>query len=285
MRRILIIDDDRELCALLQEYLDAEGFVCHFAHNGVEGLDRALPAEADLVILDVMLPGKNGFEVLAAMRADPTRSGLPIIMLTARGDDVNRVVGLEMGADDYLSKPFNPRELLARIRAVLRRTGPASSDAAVASCGPDTPGLPARHAGDNGRFLVNPRCGASVAVLMSGESVFAEKARTFTAPVPSEPSIVLDEGALRARVDGKSVELTGQECRLLRLLLETPGELVSRDRLSREGLGHPVRPFDRSLDMQVSRIRKKLGPARDGSERIRSVRGEGYMLLTGGLSC
>ena len=235
MRRIVIIDDDRELCALLREYLEVEDFVCTFAYNGVDGLDLAKPTEADLIILDVMLPGKNGFEVLAALRADPLRASLPVIMLTARGDDVNRVVGLEMGADDYLPKPFNPRELLARIRAVLRRVGSTTSASASTTA--------------------------------------------------SQSEIVLDEGALRVRVDGKSVELTGQECRLLGLLLETPGELVSRDRLSREGLGHAPRPFDRSLDMQVSRIRKKLGPAKNGAERIRSVRGEGYILITEGTSC
>lgn len=240
MRRILIIDDDRELCALLREYLEAEDFVCAFAHNGAEGLELASPADADLIILDVMLPGKNGFEVLAALRADPARAGLPVIMLTARGDDVNRVVGLEMGADDYLPKPFNPRELLARIRAVLRRAGiPTASSTPVAASG----------------FIA------------------------------TQPEIVLDEGALRVRVDGRVMELTGQECRLLRLLLETPGELVSRDRLCREGLGHAPRPFDRSLDMQVSRIRKKLGPANNGSERIRSVRGEGYILITETTPC
>lgn len=227
MRDILIIDDDRELCALLREYLEPEGFRCTFAHNGPDGLERIACGNTDLVILDVMLPGKNGFEVLSALRSCSELSALPVIMLTARGDDVNRVVGLEMGADDYLPKPFNPRELLARIRAVLRRAASPVASTIVE------------------RF----------------------------------PDIVLNEGRLEARVDGVSVELTGQECRLLRMLLETPGELVSRERLCREGLGHAQRPFDRSLDMQISRIRKKLGLMQDGSERIRSIRGEGYMVI------
>lgn len=230
MRDILIIDDDRELCALLKDYLEPEGFHCTFVHNGADGLARIEHANTDLVILDVMLPGKNGFEVLSALRSCPEKAALPVIMLTARGDDVNRVVGLEMGADDYLPKPFNPRELLARIRAVLRRTA------------------------------------ASVSANTEERS----------------PDIVLDEGTLRARVDAVSVELTGQECRLLRMLLETPGELVSRERLCREGLGHAPRPFDRSLDMQISRIRKKIGLMPDGSERIRSIRGEGYMVVLPG---
>lgn len=224
MRRILIIDDDRELCALLQDYLEPEDFQCAFAHTGPDGLSLLHSERPDLAILDVMLPGKNGFEVLAAMRADPAQASMPVIMLTARGDDVDRVVGLEMGADDYLPKPFNPRELLARIRAILRRT-----HSALATPGADT-------------------------------------------------GLVLNEGSLTAQMGDTAVELTGQECRLLKLLLDTPGELVSRERLCREGLGRVSRPFDRSLDMQISRIRKKIGLTPEGLERIRSVRGEGYLL-------
>src|SRR6185437_6022580 len=119
MEHVLVIDDDVGLCELVGEYLQPEGYTVEAIHNGEKGIDRALSNEHDLVVLDVMLPGTNGFDVLRRIRA---RSRIPVLMLTARGDDVDRIVGLEIGADDYLPKPFNPRELVARIRAVLRRT-------------------------------------------------------------------------------------------------------------------------------------------------------------------
>src|SRR5947209_20195507 len=119
MDKILIIDDDEELCELVSEYLAVEGFEIESVNDGLSGLDRALTGEFDMVILDVMLPKMNGFDVLRSLR---DKSRLPVIMLTARGDDMERIVGLEIGADDYLPKPFNPRELAARLRAILRRT-------------------------------------------------------------------------------------------------------------------------------------------------------------------
>src|SRR4051795_10425371 len=122
MEHVLVIDDDVGLCELVGEYLQPEGYTVEAIHNGEKGIDRALSNEHDLVVLDVMLPGTNGFDVLRRIRA---RSRIPVLMLTARGDDVDRIVGLEIGADDYLPKPFNPRELVARIQAVLRRA-PAS---------------------------------------------------------------------------------------------------------------------------------------------------------------
>src|SRR5258705_8750263 len=124
MERVLVIDDDVGLCELVGEYLQPEGYEVEAIHNGERGIDRALSAEHDLVVLDVMLPGTNGFDVLRRIRA---RSRIPVLMLTARGDDVDRIVGLEIGADDYLPKPFNPRELVARIRAILRRTKPGKT--------------------------------------------------------------------------------------------------------------------------------------------------------------
>ena len=124
MERVLVIDDDVGLCELVGEYLQPEGYTVEAIHNGEKGVDRALSNEHDLVVLDVMLPGTNGFDVLRRIRA---RSRIPVLMLTARGDDVDRIVGLEIGADDYLPKPFNPRELVARIRAVLRRAQPVES--------------------------------------------------------------------------------------------------------------------------------------------------------------
>src|SRR5438105_14231531 len=128
MERVLVIDDDVGLCELGKEYLGPEGYDVEAAHNGERGIERALANEHALVVLDVMLPGMNGFDVLRRIRA---KSRVPVLMLTARGDDVDRIVGLEIGADDYLPKPFNPRELVARIRAVLRRTQPAESPTAA----------------------------------------------------------------------------------------------------------------------------------------------------------
>ncbi len=133
MNRILVIDDDVDLCELLDKYLRREGFELDITHRGDIGVERALSGDHALVILDVMLPGLNGFDCLSSIRS---RSNLPVLMLTARGDDIDRIVGLEMGADDYLSKPFNPRELIARIRAILRRTRVESDESAPAS-GPE----------------------------------------------------------------------------------------------------------------------------------------------------
>src|SRR2546427_7541044 len=124
MERVLVIDDDVGLCELVEEYLGPEGYDVEATHNGERGIDRALSNEHSLVILDVMLPGMHGFDVLRRIRA---KSRIPVLMLTARGDDVDRIVGLEIGADDYLPKPFNPRELVARIRAILRRTQPGEA--------------------------------------------------------------------------------------------------------------------------------------------------------------
>src|SRR6202047_5316917 len=132
MDHVLVVDDDVELCSLVQEYLTAEGLSLKAVHDGEQGLQQALTGEYALVVLDVMLPGINGFEVLRRIRS---MSKVPVLLLTARGEDVDRIVGLEIGADDYLPKPFNPRELVARIRAVLRRTRADGSGAASA---PDT---------------------------------------------------------------------------------------------------------------------------------------------------
>jgi two-component system response regulator CpxR len=128
MDHVLVVDDDVELCGLVQEYLTAEGFSLKAVHDGEQGLQQALTNEYALVVLDVMLPGINGFEVLRRIRSV---SKIPVLLLTARGEDVDRIVGLEIGADDYLPKPFNPRELVARIRAILRRTKPARAADAV----------------------------------------------------------------------------------------------------------------------------------------------------------
>lgn len=233
MRKVLLIDDDVDLGRLLSEYLAAEGFECRCLQNGRAGLDAALDpsAEDELIILDVMLPGLNGFEVLSTLRGRGVET--PVIMLTAKGDEVDRIVGLEMGADDYLPKPFNPRELLARMRAALRRTGPAS-----------------------------------------GRTLPESEGRL------THDEFELDERSYQAAFQGRALALTPVEFKLLWTLLKTPGRVVSRDTLFREALGRRENLFDRSLDMHVSRLRKKLATVIDAAERIRSIRGEGYLYVS-----
>jgi len=231
MKNILVIDDDIELCALLVEYLGAEGFEVDTAHTGPEGAERALTGEHGLVVLDVMLPGMNGFEVLRHIRS---ASAIPVLMLTARGDDIDRIVGLEMGADDYLPKPFNPRELVARIKAVQRRTETLSPGGRPGEEGPADLRL--------GDLECRP---ASHVVLLRGEPV----------------------------------EVTAVEFSLLYELLRQAGRVLSREGLARAVLGRELALFDRSIDVHVSSLRKKLGPHPGGLERLKAVRGVGYLYV------
>ncbi len=222
--RILVIDDDVELCSLVTEYLRPEGFQVECVHEGRSGLARALGGGHLLVVLDVMLPGLNGFDVLRRIR-DGSR--IPVLLLTARGEDVDRIVGLEIGADDYLPKPFNPRELVARIRAILRRSQAKGGEAQV----PD--------------------------IIRVGD-------------------VELDPATRSVRHRGKSLELTSVEFGLLQVLLREAGRVVTREALVDEVLGRKFSPFDRSIDMHVSKVRKKLGDS--GSEDyIKTVRGAGYI--------
>ena len=219
----MVIDDDVELCALVAEYLAGEGFQAECIHVGDVGLQRALKAEHILLVLDVMLPGLNGFEVLRRLRAT---SRMPVLLLTARGEDVDRILGLELGADDYLPKPFNPRELVARIRAILRRTQ----------------GL-----GD-----------AKQPVLQAG-------------------GVELDTATRTVRQAGVPVELTSVEFGLLEVLLRSAGQVVTREKLAATVLGRKFAPFDRSIDMHVSKVRKKLGDTGGSEDLIKTVRGSGYI--------
>ena len=224
MERVLVVDDDVELCDLIAEYLRPEGFEVQAVHDGETGLERALAGDADLVVLDMMLPGISGLDVLRKLRE---RSRLPVLILTARGQDVDRIVGLEIGADDYLGKPFNPRELLARIRAILRRT----------KTGPGT-GEPKKVAiGD----------------------------------------VEMDLGARTVRKAGEGVELTSLEFNLLEKLMTQAGDVVTREQIAQEILGRRFVAYDRSIDMHVSKLRRKLGRYADGEERIKSIRGVGYV--------
>jgi two-component system response regulator CpxR len=227
MDRILVIDDDVELCALVGEYLEPEGFQIESVYDGNRGLERALSGDHRLVVLDVMLPGMNGFDVLRKIR---NTSRIPVLLLTARGEDVDRIVGLEIGADDYLPKPFNPRELVARIRAVLRR-----SQAGEKTAGAAIPDI--LHVGD----------------------------------------IELDPATRTVRHHGQPVELTSVEFNLLHVLLREAGRVVTRERLVDEVLSRKFSPFDRSIDMHVSKVRKKLGDTDNGADHIKTVRGVGYI--------
>jgi len=228
MNRILVIDDDTELCELLIDYLQPEGFAVSVMHQAQEGLDCALSGEHDMVVLDVMLPGMSGFEVLRHIRAGST---VPVLMLTARGEEIDRIIGLEMGADDYLPKPFNPRELLARIRAIQRRS--------------------------------------ETSLLEAGQQSRAEKLTV--------GDINLDPGARSVVKNGGNVELTTVEFSLLHELLKTAGQVVSREELTEKVLDRKLSTFDRSIDVHVSSLRKKLGHEVKGRERIKTIRGVGYL--------
>jgi two-component system response regulator CpxR len=219
MMRILLIDDDVELCGLLTEFLKREGFTLECEHDGKRGLERALRGEHSLVLLDVMLPGLDGFEILRALRK---QSKSPVIMLTARGEDVDRIIGLELGADDYLPKPFNPRELAARIRAILRRL----------EARPEAPGV---------RLEVN--------------------------------GVVLDPGSREVFSAGKPVEVTTFEFDILEMLMRSAGRVLSRDALMENMYNRKATPFDRSIDMHISHLRRKL---ETGHPLIKTIRGVGY---------
>ncbi len=226
MTRLLLADDDEELCEMLGDYLAGEGIEVEVVHDGDAALARALSEEHDLVILDVMMPGRNGFDVLRELRR---KSLTPVLMLTARGGDVDSIVGLELGADDYLPKPCNPRVLVARVRAVLRRAG-----------------ADAQAEGDDA-----PRVG----------------------------DIELQPGARRVLQNGAPVALTSTEYSVLAALLESAGEVVSKELLSERALGRKLTRYDRSLDMHISNLRRKLGALPGGDERIQTVRGIGYLYV------
>ncbi|CAN5346007.1 response regulator [soil metagenome] len=226
MNRILLIDDDEELCELVSEYLTVEGFSTEAVHDGTSGLEKAKTENFDLVILDVMLPKMNGFDVLRNLRF---ASKIPVLMLTARGDDMERIVGLEIGADDYLPKPFNPRELVARIRAILRRVSE-----------PD----------EKQQILSEKLQVEDIEVLISARS---------------------------AKKNGEDLGLTAIEFDLLAALLREAGKVVKKEDLSETVLERRLSPFDRSLDMHISNLRKKLGERTDGDERIKTIRSVGYI--------
>lgn len=227
---ILIVDDDAETRRLLQAYLEKQGYRVTTAADG-KALRKLLEAAVrpDLIVLDLMLPGADGLEICRELRA---RSNLPVIMLTARGEETDRIVGLEMGADDYLAKPANPRELLARIKSVLRR---------------------ARSLPEN----LEPE---AVRSLRFAGWALDVATRNLTAP------------------DGVVVPLSGTEFKLLRVFLAHPDRVLSRDQLIELMISREAGPFDRAIDVQVSRLRQRLREDAREPRIIKTVRGEGYVL-------
>ena len=226
--RVLMVDDDTELTSLFDEFLQTEGdFTFTARHDGEAGVAAALSQPFDVIILDVMMPKMSGFDALKAIRKG---SNTPVIMLTARGDDLDRILGLEIGADDYGPKPCNLRELVARIKAIMRRVNPT---------GEAEGGSSRVHIGD----------------------------------------LRLDKGAQSVYCNDELINLTGAEYGVLEILVESAGEVVSKDAIARHALGRRILPYDRSIDAHVGHLRKKLGPLPDGLQRIKTIRGRGYLYV------
>lgn len=223
---ILLADDDTEMCELLQEYLSQEGFSVRLAYDGEQALEAAGRPGVDVMVLDIMMPRLSGIDVLRKLRRS---SDLPVIMLTARGDDLDRIIGLELGADDYLAKPANPRELLARIRAILRRSQ-----------------------------------------LHSRQTVL------------EVDDLSLNQARRELHCNGERVELTSTEFSILQLLLQRCGDVVEKKDLYLAALGREPVAYDRSIDMHVSNLRRKLGPSPGEGERIETIRGIGYQYCATG---
>jgi two-component system phosphate regulon response regulator OmpR len=227
--QVLVVDDDASLRELLQDYLRREGFEVSTVGDGSEMFAWLDQAEPDIIILDLMLPGEDGLTLARRLRQ---QTQVPIIMLSARGDEIDRIIGLEVGADDYMPKPFNPRELLARIRAVLRRPAHAAASA------------------NSDQFSFGP--------------------------------YRLELASRRLTRDGENVALTGSEFDLLRIFSEQPNRVLDRDRLLDLLKGYERNPFDRSIDVQVARLRAKIEPDKKEPQFIRTVWGRGYIFTPAG---
>ncbi|MBU1439318.1 MAG: response regulator transcription factor [Gammaproteobacteria bacterium] len=228
-QRILLIDDDNELSQLVSDYLTLDGFSLDVAADGVSGLERAQSGLYQLILLDVMLPGLDGLSLLRQLRQS---SYCPVLMLTARGDDIDRIVGLELGADDYLAKPFNPRELSARVRAILRRVE-----------------------------LAQQQSNSQVAT-----------------PILEINQVQLNRQNRQVWCNGQQIVLTATEFQLLDYLMHHAGQVITKEDLSKAVLGRALQQYDRSLDMHISNIRKKLAVG-DSTEKIQTLRGSGYLFL------
>lgn len=228
--RLLVVDDDAIFSGMLKKYLESEGCTVGVAFNGNQAIESLGREAFDLMILDIMMPELTGIEVLKRLRPD---NQIPVIMLTAKGDDLDRILGLELGADDYLTKPCNPRELLARVHAVIRRSG---------------------HAGAAHRRSIR----------IDDVLIRPDDREVLVAETPG------------SRED-RRVPLTQTEFDMLYLLMSHPGKLITKAEISREVLGKPLSRWDRSIDVHISNLRRKLGRHSRGMERIRTVRGSGYI--------
>lgn len=226
--KLLLIDDDKELADLLSDYLTSEGFELICCHDGISGLERAYDDSISLILLDVMMPGLTGFDILKALGGNHKT---PILMLTAKGDNSDRILGLELGADDYLPKPFQHRELLARINAILRRI-----------------------------HIVKTNKPSSTLLTVNG--------------------VVLNHATREVTCHSKKIELTGTEYQIIEHLMSKPGEIISKDEISEHVLKRKLSAFDRSIDMHVSNIRRKLTPFCPG-DKLKTIRGAGYIFLAG----
>jgi DNA-binding response OmpR family regulator len=235
--RLLVVDDDKKLCRLIQDYLEPLGYDVVMAHTGKQGLEKALGEKFDAVILDIMMPEMDGLEVLRRLRA---ASHVPVLMLTGLGDESDRIVGLEMGADDYLPKTFSTRELLARLRAVIRRSRLTAARLAYS-----TPNAKADGALTVGNLRIEPEM------------------RNVT-------------------LDGKPISMTAVEFDLLLALARTPGRVKSREQLLLEVADRDFEAFDRSIDVHISSIRRKLGDDAKSPRWVQTVRSVGYRLLKPG---
>jgi DNA-binding response OmpR family regulator len=228
-QRLLVVDDDRKLCRLIKDYLEPMGYAVELVHTGLDGVERATGESWAAIVLDVMLPGLDGFEVLRRIRM---KSDVPVLMLTARGEEPDRIVGLEMGADDYLPKTFSPRELLARLRAVTRRASHKTPE-------PDS---------------------SEAADLVVG-------------------SLHINTGARIAVLDDRPLDLTPVEFDLLHSLAKARGRVKSREQLLDEIRERDYDVFDRSIDVHISALRRKLGEDVKEPRFIKTVRSAGYMFL------
>ncbi len=219
MKKILLVDDDQTLSELLCEYLSEEGYECTAAFTGNDGLAQAQSQQFDLIVLDIMLPVMNGIEVLKQLRHE--ENSTPILMLTAKGDDLDRILGLELGADDYVPKPCNPRELLARVKAILRRSQPNQ---------------------------------------------------------PQQGALRINSARFEVHFNDALLTLTGAEFKMLEQLNQQVGNIVTKEDLCQQSLGRKLTRYDRSVDVHVSNLRKKLVEAGAHSDILVNLRGTGYLL-------
>jgi len=234
-QKVLVVDDEQSIVTLLKYNLETAGYIVEVAYDGEEALKKVEEEQPELIVLDVMLPKKDGIEVCKSIRSD--KNLVPILMLTAKDDEFDRVLGLELGADDYLPKPFNDRELVARIKAILRRVGSSELDS-------------------------------------QSDQISSKEDKTI-----EFDELILHPGIQQASYQGIDLSLTGSEFALLYKLALNPGQIISREELSVNVLGKNLSPFDRSIDMHMSNLRKKLPERKNGMPWLKTLRGRGYLLV------